>query len=301
MHENEVDIDVPMVLRLVESQFPRWADLAIEPVASAGTDNALFRLGDKLVVRLPRIDWAVDMVAKEQRWLPVLGPHLTLAIPRIVGRGLPGEGYPWPWSIQTWLPGQNAVVSRLGNPIQFARDLARFIISLQDVDPIGGPLPGSHNAGRGVSLAARDKATRKALRELKGEIDARAAAAAWREALDVPAWERPPVWLHGDLQAGNLLVQNGRLTAVIDFGCAGVGDPACDLAVAWNLFTSDMRLPFQETLAVDEATWARGRGWALSIALIQLPYYKETNPFLAAAARYAIDQVLEEWSKGDCN
>lgn len=294
MHTDEVKTDAALVRRLVADQFPHWAELPITGVPSAGTDNALYRLGKDLVVRLPRIHWAVDMVAKEQRWLPFLAPQLPLAIPQPVGCGEPAREYPWPWTIHTWLPGTTVSLKKLADPLAAAGELAAFIKALQAVDATGGPTSGSHNAGRGVPLAERDKATRRALADLEGEIDTAAAAAAWQTALDAPAWDRPPVWIHGDLMASNLLMQRGRLTAVIDFGCAGVGDPACDLAVAWNTFTPQMRQIFRKELAVDEATWARGRGWALSIALIQLPYYKDTNPALAAVARYAINQNLAE-------
>lgn len=294
MHTHEIKTDTDLVARLVVDQFPQWAGLPIKRVASAGTDNALYRLGDHFVVRLPRIHWAVDMVAKEQAWLPFLAPHLPLEIPHIVGCGEPGRGYPWPWTIHTWLPGEIGTLTRISDHQSAARTLAHFIRALQTIDAAGGPPPGSHNAGRGVPLTKRDAATRDALTELEGEIDTRTAAAVWQTALDAPEWDRPPVWLHGDLMAGNLLVQDGRLTAVIDFGCLGVGDPACDLAVAWNLFTPVMRKVFRQALAVDDDTWARGRGWALSIALIQLPYYKETNPTLAAISRNSIDQILAE-------
>jgi aminoglycoside phosphotransferase (APT) family kinase protein len=263
-------------------------------VPSAGTDNALYRLGRDMVVRLPRIDWAVGQVEKEQRWLPKLAQHLPLAIPVPLAKGVPGEGYPWHWSVYRWLDGENAALERLADVRQTAVTLAHFITALQQIDPSNGPPLGEHNSGRGVPLAERDGQTRQAIAALAGVIDTEAATAAWETALETPAWSGPPVWLHGDLQSGNLLAVDGVLTAVIDFGCLGVGDPACDLMVAWNLFSGEARRAFRAALAVDEATWARGRGWALSVGLIALPYYQHTNPVLANIARFAIHEVLTD-------
>lgn len=294
MHPDEVDTDASLVRRLLAAQFPRWAGLPIESAPSSGTDNALYRLGAGMVVRLPRIYWAAGQVEKEARWLPVFAPLLPLAIPLPLATGAPAEGYPWRWSVSRWLDGENATIERLADPRQAAATLARFIAALQRIDPLGGPLPGPDNAGRGVPLAERDCDTREALASLRGEVDIAAATAAWAAALAAPVWDHAPVWIHGDLQSGNLLARDGQLSAVIDFGCLGVGDPACDLMVAWNLFSGDAREAFREALAVDEATWARGRGWALSVALIALPYYATSNPALAATSRFTIAQVLAD-------
>lgn len=296
MHADEVATDAALVEQLIAEQCPQWAGLPVVPVPSAGTDNALYHLGNALVVRLPRIAGAVAQVTKEQRWLPQLAPHLPLAIPTPLAQGEPGAGYPFPWSVYRWLPGENATLDRLADPVQAAADLAGFSAALQGIDATGGPLPGSHNFGRGVPLAERDAATRACSAELDqlGMVDAEAATAAWDDALQAPAWDGPPVWLHGDLQSGNLLAQDGRLNAVIDWGALGVGDPACDLQPAWNLFTGEARQVFRETLGIDDATWARGKGWALSIGLIALPYYHQTNPTLAGIARVAIEAVLAD-------
>lgn len=296
MHVDEQDTDPSLVHRLLGAQFPQWADLPIEPVQSAGTDNALYRLGDDKVVRLPRIPSAVGQVDKEFKWLPRLGPLLPLAIPVPLGKGMPGEGYPWRWSVYRWLEGQNAAVESMANSSQVATDLAGFIAALQRIDPTDGPVPGPHNSFRGVPLRTRDSSTRAAIEALRSTLDADAAVTAWKAALQAPAWSGPPVWIHGDLQTGNLLARRGRLCAVIDFGCLGVGDPACDLAVAWNFLSVRARRTFRRELAVDDAMWARGRGWALSIGVIALPYYQNTHPPLAAISRYAIDQVLgDQW------
>ena len=294
MHADEVHTDSDLVRRLLAGQFPHWADLPIRPVPSAGTDNALYRLGDTLTVRMPRIAWAVGQVAKEQHWLPRLAPHLPLAIPVPLAMGEPAEGYPWSWSVCPWIEGENATLDRLADPDQAALDLARFVAALQSIDATDGPSPGAHNSGRGVPLAQRDAAVRSAIDRLDGEVDIDTVTALWDEALRTPLWDRPPVWIHGDLQSGNLLATDGRLSAVIDFGCLGVGDPACELIVAWNLFCADSRATLRQSLAVDDATWARGRCWALSVALIALPYYLHTNPAIVAASRHTIDQLLAD-------
>lgn len=299
MHADEVDTDAVLVRRLLAAQFPRWAGLPIAPVPSAGTDNALYRLGGDLVVRLPRIESAVGQVEKERRWLPELAPHLPLPVPVPLAQGAPGEGYPWPWSVTRWLAGENTTIGRLADPGQAATALAGFIAALLRVDPAGGPPPGSHNSFRGGPLARRDASTRAAIIALQGTLDADAATATWEAALRAPAWPGPPVWIHGDLQPANLLVAEGRLSAVIDFGCLGVGDPACDVMVAWTFLSADTRDAFRAALAVDDATWARGRGWALSFGLIALPYYRDTNPVLAGIARRAITAALADHERGD--
>lgn len=294
MHVDEVDVDLSLVGRLLAAQFPQWADLPLVPVHSAGTDNALYRLGDVLVVRLPRIKGAAGQIDKEQRWLPRLAPHLPLAVPVPRASGVPDEGYPWQWSVYPWLPGENATIVPITDPDQAARDLAHFIAALQRIDPTGGPPPGPHNFFRGVPLSTRDTQTRTAIASLHDMLDTRAVTEAWEGALQAPAWGGPPVWIHGDLQPLNLLVQQGRLSAVIDFGGLGVGDPACDLMVAWNLLSAHTRDVLRAALPVDDATWVRGRGWALSMGLIALPYYQSTNPVLAGIARRAIDEALAD-------
>jgi aminoglycoside phosphotransferase (APT) family kinase protein len=294
MHPDEVPTDGFLVRRLLTTQFPHWAELPITPVHSAGTDHVLYRLGDDKVVRLPRIAAAAGQVDKEQQWLPRLAAFLPLAIPVPLAQGEPDTGFPWRWSVYPWLAGETATREHIADLGQFARDLAHFMRALQHIDPTGGPPPGAHNAFRGVPLAERDSATRTAIAALHGVIDREAATAAWDTALQAPAWSDAPVWIHGDLQAGNLLTVTGHLHAVIDFGCLGVGDPACDLMVAWNLLDAASRSTFRAALPVDDATWARGRGWALSFGLIALPYYQYSNPVLASIARYAIDAVLAE-------
>lgn len=288
MHADEVAVPPELVSRLLADQFPHWAKLPLAPVPSAGTDNALYRLGDDLSVRLPRIHWAAGQVEKELAWLPTLAPHLPLEIPQPLALGEPGQGYPWRWGVYGWLEGEPAHPERIDDSAQTAAALAEFVAAIRRIDPAGAPV------GRGVPLATRDEAVRGAIAALHNDYDADALTAAWESALHTPAWPGPPVWHHGDLQAGNLLARNGRLAAVIDFGCMGVGDPACDVMAAWLFLSSETRAIFREALQVDDDTWARGKGWALSMGLIALPYYRTTNPTLAAIARQAIDAVMAE-------
>jgi len=298
MHADEVDIDEALVGRLVATQFPHWADLPIERVPDWGTDNALYRLGDDMVVRLPRVPRTAVTLEKELAWLPRLAPLLPLAIPVPLAVGEPADGYPFAWAVYTWLEGETATAERIADPDQAAADLAQFITALQRIDPTNGPPPGEHNVFRGVPLVTRDKSTRASIAALADRIDAGSATAAWDASLAAPDWQRPPVWIHGDLDSRNLLAEGGRLTAAIDWGCLGVGDPACDVAVAWKLFDGAARECFRSELAVDDATWARSRGWVLSQALNALSYYTlETNPVLVREAERWLAEVLADLAR----
>ena len=295
MHPDELDIDRALVGRLVAGQFPEWAGLPIERVPSAGTDNVLYRLGGDLVVRLPRTQHTSGRLEKERHWLPRLASQLPVAVPLPQAAGKPAEGYPVGWSVYRWLPGEDVTVGRVSDPSGLAIELARFVAALQQIDPTGGPPPGEHNFFRGEPLAKRDETTRSAIASLSGTIDVDAVTAAWDSAVRSPGWEHPAVWIHGDLDARNLLVQDGRLSAVIDWGGLGVGDPACDAMVAWKLLSPETRDSFRTTLAVDASTWARARGWALSQALVALAYYTlETNPVLVLEARRWLAAVLAD-------
>lgn len=289
MHPEEVPTDAALVRRLLADQFPRWAGLAVEPVRSHGTDHAIYRLGDDLVARLPRVARAVGQAATEATWLPRLAPHLPLRLPAQVARGRPGHGYPFAWSVYEWLPGENAD-GTLDDPTRAAVDLAAFVRALHRVDTTGAP---PRRAGaRGGPLVECDAQVRDAVARLGDRVDGAAVLRSWEESLRAPVWRGREVWLHGDLLPGNLLVVDGRLSAVIDFGCLTVGDPACDLLPAWNVFAGDSRARFRAELAVDDATWLRGRGWALAQAVVALPYYWDTNPGMVRQARHALGQVL---------
>ncbi|MCX5380974.1 aminoglycoside phosphotransferase family protein [Streptomyces sp. NBC_00091] len=291
MHADEVDIDEVLVGRLVAGQFPQWAGLAIEKVRSAGTDNAMYRLGEDMVVRLPRIPGSAHQIDREQRWLPLLAPRLPLAVPVPLGRGVAGEGYGFAWSVYRWLDGENLFDEPVSDLRRAAVDLGRFVAALRRVETAGAP-----RSFRGGPVGTADVEVRAAIRDLgaDGTVDADAATAAWEEALRLPRWQGDPVWLHGDLLPGNLLGRGGRLSAVIDFGGVGVGDPACDVMVAWTLLSAESRDVFREEAAVDCATWARGRGWALRFGLTAEHYYRVSNPVLAAVGHRAAAEALAD-------
>ncbi|TXS38856.1 aminoglycoside phosphotransferase family protein [Streptomyces sp. OR43] len=287
MHADEPRTDASLVHRLIAAQFPQWSGLPVERVGAAGTANAMYRLGDDLVVRLPRTAGSADDIAGEHHWLPRLAPSLPVAIPVPLGAGVPGEGYPHPWSVYGWLDGSCPVVGDTAEAAPLARDLARFVTALHRIDPTDAP-----PSYRSETLAARNSAVRGALADLRTEIDTAAAAEIWETALRAPAPTGPPVWIHADLQPGNMLTADGRLTAVIDFGCLGLGDPAVDLIVAWYVLPAAARDTFRAAVEADDAAWTRGVGWALSIALMELQYYRETNAFMADTARHVIAEIL---------
>ncbi|MYS79103.1 aminoglycoside phosphotransferase family protein [Embleya scabrispora] len=292
MHPDMHPIDEELVRALITERFPQWAGSAVRRFPSAGTVNAMFRLAEDMVVRLPLVAGGAEDVLMEREWLPRLAPLLPTAVPEVLGAGEPAGGYPWPWSVYRWQAGGNPEVGALKNAVALAEDLAGFVTAMRGIT-----LPGGPQAHRGGPLARLDASTRAAIEELREipeeGIDCAAVTAVWEDALRAPAWDGPPAWLHADLMPGNLLVDDtGRLTAVIDFGCTGVGDPACDLFPAWNLLPADARRVFGTALGVDDATWRRGRGRALSQALLALPYYRTTNPAMAGNARHVIRAVL---------
>jgi aminoglycoside phosphotransferase (APT) family kinase protein len=288
MHDDEVETDADLVRALLAAQHPQWADRPIERVESAGTDNAIYRLGDDLAVRLPRIHWAVDVVEKEQQWLPFLAPRLPLPLPLPVATGEPQDGFPFPWGVVQWLPGDVATLDRLTDPVQAARDLADFVRALRAVDATGGP---HHHRGLPVRLA--DETVRRAVRGLRGEVDGAALLDAWERVLATPDYDGTPVWFHGDLAYLNLLAIDGTLSAVIDWGTCGVGDPAIEMIVAWNLLPRAARDVYRDALEVDDATWERGKGWVLT-GVGGIPYYRATNPLLVADKIRGIEAVLAD-------
>lgn len=268
MTDDRPEIPVAQVQALVAAQFPHWAHLPIRPVEPGGWDNRTFHLGDTMSIRMPSAARYAAQVEKEHRWLPRLAPALPLPIPAPLAMGQPGAGYPWPWSIYRWLPGTPAMHADIPDRVRFARDLAAFLSALHRV-AADGPSPGAHNFFRGGALQTYDGETTAALETLAGLIDTEAARDVWQTALN-SSWEYPQVWVHGDIASGNLLVEEGRLSAVIDFGSSAVGDPACDLTIAWTFFEGGSREAFRDALPLDPATWARARGWALWKALITL-------------------------------
>ncbi|MFF4383152.1 aminoglycoside phosphotransferase family protein [Kitasatospora sp. NPDC001547] len=290
LHPDELDIDEALVGRMVAEHFPQWAGLPVEPVLPAGTSNAMYRLGPELVVRVPRIPGVVEEIAKEDLWLRRLAPRLPVPVPVPLAVGGPVDGCPWPWSVLRWLDGTTPDPGRIAEPLLLAADLAAFVTAIRRIDPTGAPA-----AYRSESLAERDAATRTAVAAVPDLVDAAAVTAAWEHALRAPAPAGPPVWIHGDLQPGNLLVDpDGRLGAVIDFGCAGLGEPAVDLIPAWYVLPAAARTAFRTAVAADDATWDRARGWALSIALLEVAYYRDSDRRMTGIARRVVAEVLAD-------
>ena len=281
---NKDEITADVAARLVAAQFPQWAALPVTPVTLNGQDNTTFRLGDELSIRLPSAS-CVPQVAKEHRWLPVLARQLPLPIPEPVAMGRPGDGFPRPWSVYRWIAGETASTGQVADLTAFASGLAGFLAAMHAIDASDGPPPGAHNFFRGGPLATWDEQTRQLIRLTADDIDARAAASVWDTAL-ASRWQQAPVWVHGDLTASNMLVAGGALHAVIDFGGVAIGDPACDLVMEWTFFTGDSAAAFRRGLDLDEATWARGRGWALWKALASIAREKAAGSGGQATARH---------------
>jgi aminoglycoside phosphotransferase (APT) family kinase protein len=286
MHEDELEIGEELVRSLLAEQFPAWAELPLRRVEPSGTVNAIFRLGDELSLRLPRRDGPTEPGSPELEWLPKLAARLPVEVPVPVAQGRPGSGYPWFWEIHTWLEGTTAPVEEI-DAIQAARDLAELVGALQKIGPTGAPPP-----GRGVSPAERDSAFHYWLPRFEGDPRV---VEEWERALAAAPWGGPPVWHHGDLDCRNWLVRDRRITGVIDWGAMGAGDPACDVMVAWKLHSHAARDSFREALPIDDATWARARGWAVSQAVAALAYYTpENNPSLYHEAETWLALVLAE-------
>jgi aminoglycoside phosphotransferase (APT) family kinase protein len=291
-----IEINATLVKQLILAQFPQWAGLPVAPVDNGGWDNTTFRLGEGMSVRLPSALRYVAQVEKEQRWLPELRPHLPLSIPVPLGLGVPGAGYPWPWSIYGWLDGEPAHVARIHDLNRFAVDLAHFLVALRSIDARDGPVAGAHNFHRGGSLMVYDTETRQSIAKLADMIDVSLVTEVWETALTT-SWQGPPVWVHGDIAETNLLVKEGRLDAVIDFGSAGVGDPSCDLVIAWTFLDPPSRNEFRSAVALDPATWKRARGWAIWKALITLAQLRDTEPNGAKKAHQIIRDIVDDHAR----
>jgi aminoglycoside phosphotransferase (APT) family kinase protein len=290
MHDGELDIDAGMVERLVAGQFPELAGLPVRPVGSTGTVNAIYRLGDDLCVRLPRMRRWADGLVTEQLWLPRLAPHLSLRVPEPVCAGRPAAEYPFGWAVYRWLAGQPYADDLVADEREAAADLAQFVLVLRGLDPAGAP-----RAGR-RPLRELDADTREAIESAASVIDGAAALAAWAAALDAPAWDGTPTWIHADLLRPNLLVDRGRIGAVIDFGSVGAGDPASDVIAAWSVFGRAGRATYRAALDVDDATWSRARGIALHQAAMIIPYYATTNPGFVTLAKRTVEEILADVS-----
>lgn len=286
-------INVSLVYRLIESQFPQWRSLPITPVQTSGWDNRTFHLGSEMIIRLPSAACYALQVEKEQHWLPRLAPKLSVSIPTPIAMGKPSEDYPWHWSIYRWLPGQTASVACIEGMNLFASELANFLTEFQRIDSAGGPPAGEHSFFRGGSLTNYNNETQQAIKLLGNQIDTSTIAAIWEEALS-SSWQSQPVWVHGDIAVGNLLVDRGHLSAVIDFGQLAIGDPACDLVIAWTFFNNENRRAFRNKLMLDKATWARARGWALWKALIVCAKLPGTDPLAIASSWKVVHEILTD-------
>ena len=261
--------DVALVRRLIAAQFPQWAELPVTPAAHDGWDNWTFRLGDHMKVRLPSAEMYVAQADIEAAFLPRLAGQLPVTIPTPIALGEPGEGYPWRWTVYDWIEGAPATRERVTDRDAFAADIAGFLAALQRIDTSGGPLAGQQNFHRGAPVAVYEADVQRSLATLGDRIDQAGARDVWAAALG-STFAGPPVWLHGDIAVGNLLVTDGRLSAVIDFGTAAIGDPACDLVIAWTYFDGTSRDAFRRAMPGDEGLWARARGWAIWKAMLIL-------------------------------
>lgn len=293
MNFNKSQIDSKLASYLIAKQFPQWKDLSIKPVKYSGWDNRTFHLGQNMLMRLPSAREYAAQVENEQRWLPKLAPHLPLSIPEPIAMGLPDIKYPFKWSIYKWIEGEPASSVNIIDMNTFAFDLAQFIEHLQKIDTFGGPVSGNHNFHRGGALVVYDVQTKQAIDMLKNEIDGTKAYKIWQAALNT-TWLGKPVWVHGDISMGNLLVQGEKLSAVIDFGQLAIGDPACDLAIAWLSFSNESKNIFQEKLPLDKNTWLRGQAWALWKMLLVASGLTQWDVFSKQKSLQIIDNILKE-------
>ena len=298
MSTAEPFIDVTVARELVNSQFPHWSSHAVTRLEDEGWCNRTFRLGDNMLIRLPRHQAYAAQVEKEASWLPKLSHYLPLQIPQALALGAPSSNYPFHWSVCGWIEGQTARPENVKDMSHLARELAAFLAALQRVPQQDGPQPGPHNFFRGGTLSTYDAQTRAAIAAIATKLDAIAATEVWDRAL-ASRWQRDPVWIHGDVSVGNLLVKDGQLCAVIDFGNIGVGDPACDLAMYWTIFEGNARRSFKSGLDLDEETWARGRAWVLWKALILAAGLAASNSFEASKSWSIIHEVLADHRRTD--
>lgn len=283
-----------VLANLLRAQFPHWAGLEIDAVRSSGTDNTTYRLGPELVARLPKSSASVPALVKEQPWLPRLERKLQTRVPHLVARGRPSSDYPAPWSINRWIEGETYREDAITDWAAFVSALVTFLKALQQTDTTGAPPPGPHNFGRGAPLVERDRRVHHAIQSIASSFDPSDLHRAWEEDSQAPALAGPLRWLHGDIHAQNILLAEGRLHAIIDFGCLGIGDPACELALAWRLLPDHARSLLHTALQPDAATWRRARAWALSISVMEMQHYAATNPVLTAIAARTIREVLKD-------
>jgi aminoglycoside phosphotransferase (APT) family kinase protein len=292
MHDGEPHLDVALVQRLVADQFPDWAGRVIQEVPSTGTVNAIYRVGDDVCARLPRVAAGEAALQREAQWLPWLAERLPLPIPEPIAAGRPDASYPFAWALYRWRDGEPYADEGIDDEAGAARDLAGFVLELRRLDPSGAPPAGRRPLGE------LDAPTRSAIEAARRHIDGAAALAVWDDAVESAVWDSDGVWIHADLLRPNILTCSGKMSAIIDFGAAGVGDAAADVIAAWSVFGCVGREQYRSALKVDDETWRRARGFALHQAVIAIPYYAETNPGFAALARRTLEQVLLDFGGG---
>lgn len=289
LHDDEVTVTTALVRRLLVHSFPQWGQLPLKRMSSTGTDNAIFRLGGELGLRLPRIGWAEHQIAKESEWLPRIAPQLPVEVPEPVAIGEPAAGYPYPWLVFRWLEGDDMQHLQSADFNQLARDVATFVIALESIDVTGVPLGGRH----GGRMRADDQTVRQCIHVLRDEIDSERALSIWEAALEAGPWSNSPVWVHGDLLPGNVIVREGRVVGIIDWSSAGAGDPACELMLAWAL-PPEARALYRSLLGFDEASWARAKGLVVEQAVNFITYYATSVPAGVALAGHRLNALLTD-------
>lgn len=289
LHKNEVEINKELAENLIEIQCPRYFHEAISQLTLSGTENVMFTLGEDKLIRLPRIEEAVHSLEKESKWLPALGGNLNISIPKVIFNGKPSNSYPFPWLIISKLEGKDVSSENPLDDNSACEDLAQFILNLRSIPAKDGPA-----CSRGMSLSYRDKAVRKSILLLEEEYDTKLLTNLWESSLSVSEWRKEPFWLHGDIHRGNILVKSGKISAILDFGLCGIGDPSCDLMAAWTLLNTKARRKFFSLLNADSDSIKKARGWALSMGILGYPYYRETNPSFALLAKDAMDEIIKD-------
>ena len=289
LHEDEVEIHETIVRALLQEQCPLYLFEKLTFFESMGTENVMFSLGEDKLIRLPRVEGAVDSLKKEAKWLPVLGKNLKIPIPKVLFEGKPSRAYPFPWLIISKLEGAEISNENLVDQSKASQNLAEFILSLRFAPMKKGPI-----CSRGLPLAKRDKAVRESILLLEGAYDIKLLTELWEDSLKASDWQKEPLWLHGDLHKGNLLAKESEISAILDFGLSGIGDPSCDLMAAWTVLEAQSRTEFFSFLRADNNSIRKARGWALSLGILGYPYYKETNPSFALLAKNAMDEVISD-------
>lgn len=290
LHDDEVDIDIKIVRKLLDEQFPQYKQEELMSMRTSGTDNRMFNLGSDKLVRLPRTEGAVASLEKEALWLPQIGPKLPIEVPIPIHTGKSSKEYPFPWLICPFLEGASPNNSNPLDQEQAVLDLAKFIKQMQKLNTKNAP-----TCSRGQHIKIRDNTVKKYIPLLKEEYDISLLSEIWDSVINTPEWKGLSYWIHGDLHEGNILSKKGKIIAVVDFGLCGVGEPSCDYMCAWTLLGKESREKFKSLLNPDPSCWKRGLGWSFSMGILGYPYYKKTNPVFAEIAKRSMDQAIEDF------